>query len=148
MYVPIPKHLSSNQTELEHFMCSGNNRKGFFCSQCIQNHGHSAFSSKCYKCDRSPASTLALSLVIQLAPIFTMFTFIATFRINITKGPVWITSYYCQLYIVMARESFQFYETLLVRLKYHKPVTQILASVWSLDFLTTLRSFSTILHKS
>ena len=87
MYVPIPKHLSSNQTELEHFMCSGNNRKGFLCHQCIQNHGPSAFSSKCYKCDHSPASALALSLVIKLVPVFTTFILIATFRINITKGP-------------------------------------------------------------
>ena len=138
MYVQIPKHLSSNQRELEHFMCSGNNRMGFFCNQCIQNHGPSAFSSKCYKCDHSPASALALSLVIKLVPVLTMFILIATFRINITKGPVLGYIIYCQMFIVTAREASQPYATLLAYSNFYKPifkVAQILASVWSLDFL-------------
>ena len=45
---------------------------------------------------------------------------------------------YCQLYIVTAREGSQTYGTVLAYLKHCKPifkVTQILASVWSLDFL-------------
>ena len=138
MYVQIPKHLSSNQTELEHFMCSGNKRKGFFCSQCIPNHGPSAYSAKCYKCDRSPASALALSLVIKLVPVFATFIFIATFRINITKGPMLGYIIYCQLYIVIAREGSQSYATLLAYSHLYRlifKVAQILASVWSLDFL-------------
>ena len=112
MYVPISKCTSPNQTELEHFMCSGNNRMGFFCSQCIQNHGPSAYSSKCYKCDRSLISALALSLVIQLVPVFTMFILIATFRINITKGPMLDYIISCQMYIVAAREASQSYKPL------------------------------------
>ena len=138
MYVPIPKHLSSNQTELEHFMCSGNDRMGFFCSQCIQNHGPSAYSSKCYKCDRSLISVLALSLVIQLLPAFTMFILIATFRINITKGPMLGYIISCQMYIVAAREASQFHTIVLAYLNIYKPIfiaAEILASVWSLDFL-------------
>ena len=138
MYVPIPKHLSSNQTELEEFMCSGNNRMGFFCSQCIQNHGPSAYSSKCYKCDWSLISALALSLIIQLVPVFTMFILIATFRINIIKGPMLGYIIICQMYIVASREGSQFYTTLLAYSNLYKPifiVAQILASVWSLDFL-------------
>ena len=138
MYVPIPKHLSSNQTELEHFMCSGNNRKEFLCHQCIQNHGPSAFSSKCYKCDHSPASALALSLAIKLVPVFTTFILIATFRINITKGPMLGYIIYCQMFIVTAREVSQPYATILAYSNLYKPifkVAQILASVWSLDFL-------------
>ena len=138
MYVPIPKHLSSNQTELEQFMCNGNNRKGFFCNQCIQNHGPSAFSSNCYKCDHSPASALALSLVIKLLPVFITFILIATFRINITKGPMLGYILYCQIFIVTAREASQLYATLLAYSNFYKPIfkmTQILASVWSLDFL-------------
>ena len=138
MYVPIPKCISSNQTELEHFMCSGNNRMGFFCSQCIQNHGPSAYSSKCYKCDRSLISSLALSLVIQLVPAFTMFILIATFRINITKGPMLGYIISCQMYIVAAREASQSYKTISFYSNLYKPVfkaAKILASVWSLDFL-------------
>ena len=138
MYVPIPKHLSSNQTELEHFICSGNNRMGFFCSLCIQNHGPNAYSSKCYKCDHSPAFALALFLVIKLVPVFTMFILIAIFRINITKGPMLGYIIYCQLYILTAREGSQTYATLLVYSNLYKvilKIAQILASVWSLDFL-------------
>ena len=138
MYVRIPKHLSSNQTELEHFMCSGNKRKGFFCSQCIHNHGPSASSSMCYKCDHSPASALALSLVIKLVPVFTTFILIATFRINITKGPMLGYIIYCQMFIVAAREASQPYAILLAYSNLYRPIfkmTQILASVWSLDFL-------------
>ena len=119
-------------------MCSGNNRKGFFCNQCVQNHGPSAFSSKCYKCDRSPASALALSLVIKLVPVFTVFILIATFRINITKGPMLGYIIYCQMFIMTAREASQPYPTLLAYSNLYKPilkVAQILASVWSLDFL-------------
>ena len=138
MYVPIPKHLSSNQTELEHFMCSGNNRKGFLCHQCIKSHWPSAYYSKCYKCDHSPASALALSLVIQFVPVFTTFILIATFRINITKGPMLGYIIYCQMFIVTAREASQPYATLLAYSNLYKAifkVAQILASVWSLDFL-------------
>ena len=94
-------------------MCNGNNRKGFFCNQCVKNHGPSAFSSKCYKCDRSPASALALSLIIKLVPVFTVFILIATFRINITKGPMLGYIIYCQMFIVTAREASQPYATLL-----------------------------------
>ena len=138
MYVPIPKHLSSNQTELEQLMCSGNNRTGFLCHQCIQNHGPSAYSSKCYKCDHSPVSALALSLVVKLLPVLTTFIVIATFRINITEGPMLGYIIYCQLYIVTAWESSQIYNTILAYSKCYKLIftlTQILASVWSLDFL-------------
>ena len=138
MYVPIPKHISSNQTELEHFMCSGNNRKGFFCNQCIQNHGPSAFSSKCYKCDHSPAFALALSFVIKLVPVFIIFILISTFRINITKGPMLGYIIYCQMFIVTARESSQPYGALLAYSNLYRllfKVAQTLASVWSLDFL-------------
>ena len=138
IYVPIPKNLSSNQTELEHFMCSGNNRMGFLCNQCVPNHGPSAFSSKCYKCDHSPAFALALSLVIKLVPVFTTFILIATFRINITKGPVLGYIIYCQMFIVAAREASQTYGALLAYSNLYRPIfkmTQILASVWSLDFL-------------
>ena len=64
-----------------------------------------------------------------------MFILMDTFRINITKAPM---LGYCQLYIVIAMEGSQTYGTVLAYLKYCKPifkVTQILASVWSLDFL-------------
>ena len=134
MYVLIPKHLSSNQTELEHFMCSGNNRKGFFCNQCIQNHGPSAYSSKCFECDHSPASALALSLVVKIVPVFTIFILITTFRINITKGPMLGYIIYSQLYKVVVREGFQSHETLLVYSNLYRLmfiVAQILASVWN-----------------
>ena len=138
MYVPISKNLSLNNAGLEHFMCSSNNRKGFLCNQCIKNHGPSAFSSKCYKCDHSPASALALSLVIKLVPVFTTFILIATFRINITKGPMLGYIIYCQMFIVTAREASQSFSTLLAHSNLYRPIftmTQILASVWSLDFL-------------
>ena len=138
MYVLIPKQLSSNQKELEHFMCSGNKRKGFLCHQCVGSHGPSAYSSKCYKCDRSLASTLALSLVIKLVPVFTTFILIATFRINISKGPMLGYIIYCQMFIVTAREASHSYATILAYSNLYKAifkVAQILASVWSLDFL-------------
>ena len=86
---------------------------------------------------------LLLSLVIKLVPVFATFIFIATFHINITKGPMLGYIIYCQLYIVIAREGSQSYATFLAYSNLYKPifkVAQILASVWSLDF-------STILHK-
>ena len=140
IYVPIPKHLSSNQIELEHFLCSGNKRMGFFCNQCIKKHGPSAFSSMCYKCDHSPASALALSLVIKLVPVFTTFILIATFRINITKGPMLGYIIYCQMFIVTAREVSQPYATLLAYSNLHRPIfkmTQILGVWTSLEHVTT-----------
>ena len=133
VYLPVPGDTPPDK--LNQLMCSGNYREGFFCSKCISNYGPSAYSPKCYKCDRSLPSALALSLAIQFLPVTAMFLLIATFRINLTKGPMLGYIFYCQMNIIGVREAAQFNETLLIHSRIPLELTHILCSIWSLDFL-------------
>ena len=96
-------------------MCKHNNREGFLCSQCLRNHGPSAYSSKYYKCNHSVASATALYLTLNLLPVTILFILIVIFHINIIKGPMLGYVLLCQAYVIGAIENQAFYKDFMLR---------------------------------
>ena len=136
MYSPFP--YDATQTSNVSVLCSPNNRIGFFCEKCKHNHGPSAHSTECHKCDYSIPFAVCLYLTIKLLPVTLLFIIIMTFRVSITSGPMLGYICFCQAHIIASRELAQIYETALFQMKNYKIIAKIsfyISSIWNMDFL-------------
>ena len=79
VYIPI--------TLPDKLMCNG---QSFMCGQCIDNHGPSAYSYKCHKCDLPLPSAIALYLTVKLLPAAVLLQLFASI---LPKGHCWGTLY-------------------------------------------------------
>lgn len=90
--------LPDNISQLNDFMCTPMNRKGFVCSECINGFGLSVTSSghDCSEC-KSEWQGIVLYLLFELVPITVFYVLILIFRINLVSAPFICLMMYSQL---------------------------------------------------
>ena len=112
--------------------CSPYNRKGLFCSECVEEYGPSVdfYSIDCKDCSNySIFNTIAYYLISQILPITVLYLVIVLFHINIVSTPYLGYVIFCQSI------SFQ--------ISYNFPIRQSLVSYIALhyDFATYFFDF-------
>ena len=135
VYTPIDIHTKLR--DLNKVMCKSNNREGFLCGQCKPNYGPSGYSPKCHRCKHPFAAAVGFCL-IKLLPVCIYFFLITTFRINITKGPMLGYIFFCQSYVIAAKDYAAIFETIVVYLKGNIIIMNVLLffpAIWNMDFL-------------
>ena len=99
-YIRLPRNLS----QLNHYMCTPLNRKGFVCSECVDGFGPSLnyLDYKCANCTNIWYGVLLL-LSLECVPITILFLIILVFRISVTSPPMPCFIMYAQLVDVFFR---------------------------------------------
>ena len=92
----IPTNISG--PELNRFMCSGYNREGAQCRQCIEGYGPALFSDgvTCADCSKHRYHWI-LYIVFQLSMVTIMYLAVVLFEINGTASPFNVIITYIQL---------------------------------------------------
>ena len=97
----IPTNISG--PELNRFMCSGYNREGAQCRQCIEGYGPALFSDgvTCADCSKHRYHWI-LYFIFQLSMVTIMYLAVVLFEINGTASPFNVIITYIQLIVLMA----------------------------------------------
>ena len=130
----IPTSISGS--ELNRFICSGYNRKGAQCRQCIENYGPAVFSDgiTCADCSKHKYHWI-LYFIFQLTMVTIMYSVVVLLEINGTASPFNIIITYCQLSINGIMVGSGLYVTLACSLGRNFPhYILTLFGIWNLDF--------------
>ena len=141
MFVKLPADVG----ELEHLLCSQLNRKGYFCSKCMEHHRFPMYPDflKCVKCDpRHYARNWVLYIAISFGPLTVFLILVLCLRINAASAPMNSFIFVSQIISLPPFER-QFYRTInstfLPRgAKHFAHFLHSLYGLWNLNFFTTL----------
>ena len=128
--------LPDNISELNDYMCKPMNRKGFLCSECIDDFGPSA-TSFLYTCSNCTGNRYGVPvyIFIEFIPITIFYLIILVFRINLTSSPMTCFIFYSQLLMnaIIINEASPISE-ILFQSNYLRIITLTLYGIWNLDF--------------
>ena len=130
----IPTNISGS--ELNRFMCSGYNREGAQCRQCIEGYGPALFSDgvTCADCSKHRYHWI-LYFVFQLSMVTIMYLAVVLFEINGTASPFNVIITYSQLSVNGIIVGSGLYVTLACNLSRKFPQYFLtLFGMWNLDF--------------
>ena len=130
----IPTNISG--PELNRFMCSGYNREGAQCRQCIEGYGPALFSDgvTCADCSKHRYHWI-LYFIFQLSMVTIMYLAVVLFEINGTASPFNVIITYSQLSVNGIKVGSGLYVTLACNLSRKFPQYFLtLFGIWNLDF--------------
>ena len=126
-FISLPDNISA----LNQYMCGPMNRKGTFCSECIDGYGPSLTSLKfqCSTC-RSVWYGVLLYLLLELIPVTILYIALVIFKIRLTTAPmtslIFFSNYFSvwiNIHPVVSNEN-----------QSYAKVTALLYGIWNLDF--------------
>jgi hypothetical protein len=133
-YYRIPTNISG--PELNRFMCSGYNREGVQCNECIEGCGPALFSDgvTCTDCSKHRYNWI-LYLIFQLTMVTIMYLAVVLFEINGTASPFNVIITYIQLSVNGLMVASGLYVILACNLSTKFPQYFLtLFGIWNLDF--------------
>ena len=125
--------LPANISDLNDYMCGPANRKGMLCSECIDDFGPSATSSKfvCSNCTTTYARySVVLYLLSELLPVTIFYFSILFLQINLTSAPMVSFILYSQLVSLVINNLIGDPNELKILLS----MLSTFHGIWSLDF--------------
>ena len=135
-YLLLPHNMSD--AELNEYICSIGNRKGFLCNECIERFGPSPMLLG-YQCANCTAFwyDFSLYIILQFVPATIFYLLILTFQVNLTSAPMLCFVMYSQLVILAFSIPAVPNPQLIANTKLATSTKVILTlyGVWNLDFL-------------
>ena len=130
--------LPNNSQVLNKVLCRPNNREGFLCQNCIEDHGPTPYSAKCANCKgKSLAITIAQYLTLKLLPITFLFFMISLFQVNITQGYLFGYIIFCQGHSITVSVMKQFYQLILNEIRNYRWILDgslFISEFWVMDY--------------
>lgn len=137
--------LPNNSEDLNKVLCMPNNRKGFLCENCIEEHGPTLYSPKCADCkENSFIKRMTFFLALKLVPITVIYIILVLSRLNITQGPILGYVIFCQCHTTATILISKVYEVILYKLSIFKWILNgslFLSAFWALDYSPFFGSF-------
>ena len=137
---PIP--LPNDSCSLEKDFCGRFNRKGIYCSSCVEGYGVDINDlNKCVKCRYAKIGWL-LYIVTSILPVTVFFIVVALFKISVTSAPMYAFVLFAQISTIRYFHNqfpwifglSQKHDSLKILLLYPY-------SMWNLDFFPHLSHF-------
>ena len=133
------KHLTRNLSDLNEFMCDGNNREGRLCGRCKPGYSSTIFThgGPCVKCTGMGSTSWMVFLALTIIPV-TLFYFVFLFFVSVNVLSPYLNAFILFAQLLTIPGNFELVQSFISYVDGERNFLGVMFSmyeIWNLDFV-------------